>query len=282
MGKRKLMRSPAKRASHESPGEDCGRPHQTVGVNQWFPVWLCPRQRHNRCHLCCQAAASEVLAANKRLYMAFVDLEKEFDWVPQKVTWWALRKLDVEEWIVWLVQGMYMPMSGAMSMLVRSTEKCLKWRSVFTKVQYSACYSSSLCLKPCLVSSALGSPGRTSMQMTLLSSLNHLKNVSGGSWLGKKQWRRKDWVNAGKKKIMICGMGLDPLQSSVEFTWAVCRSGVGSNIFCNDCKHWVHKKCIGLKHLAKDPDCRCTRCQETAYPLEGRQHRKVQVETDKL
>ena len=24
-------------------------------------------------------------------------------------------------------------------------------------------------------------------------------------------------VNAGKKKIMICGMGLDPLQSSVEF-----------------------------------------------------------------
>ena len=25
-------------------------------------------------------------------------------------------------------------------------------------------------------------------------------------------------VNAGKKKIIICGMGLDPLQSSVEFT----------------------------------------------------------------
>ena len=25
-------------------------------------------------------------------------------------------------------------------------------------------------------------------------------------------------VNAGKKKIMICGMGLDPLQSSGEFT----------------------------------------------------------------
>ena len=30
-------------------------------------------------------------------------------------------------------------------------------------------------------SSALGSPGRTSMQMTLLSSLNRLRNVSGGS-----------------------------------------------------------------------------------------------------
>ena len=46
------------------------------------------------------------LAANKRLYMAFVDLEKAFDQVPRKVIWWALRKLGVEEWIVQLVQGM--------------------------------------------------------------------------------------------------------------------------------------------------------------------------------
>ena len=47
------------------------------------------------------------LAVNKRLYMAFVDLEKAFDCVPQKVIWWALRKLGVEEWIVPLVQGIY-------------------------------------------------------------------------------------------------------------------------------------------------------------------------------
>ena len=47
------------------------------------------------------------LAANKRLYMAFVDMEKAFDRVPLKVIWWALRKLGVEEWIVRLVQGMY-------------------------------------------------------------------------------------------------------------------------------------------------------------------------------
>ena len=43
------------------------------------------------------------LAANKRLCMALVDLEKAFDRVPLKVIWWALRKLGVEEWIVRLV-----------------------------------------------------------------------------------------------------------------------------------------------------------------------------------
>ena len=37
------------------------------------------------------------LPVNKRLYMAFLDLEKAFDRVPRKVIWWALRKLGVEE-----------------------------------------------------------------------------------------------------------------------------------------------------------------------------------------
>ena len=82
---------------------------------------------------------------------------------------------------------------------------------------------------------------------------------------------------------MICGTGLDLLQSSGEFPCAVCRTGVGSNsIFCNGCKHWVHKKCSGLRHLKKDPDYRCTRCQGTARPLDGRPQKEVQVGPDKL
>ena len=90
-------------------------------------------------------------------------------------------------------------------------------------------------------------------------------------------------VNAGKTKIMICGTELDLLQSSGEFPCAVCRTGVGSNsIFCNGCKHWVHKKCSGLKRLKKDPDYRCTRCQGTARPLDGRPQKEVQVGPDKL
>ena len=39
--------------------------------------------------------------------MAFVDLEKAFDWVPREVVWWALRKLKVDGWIVVVLKSMY-------------------------------------------------------------------------------------------------------------------------------------------------------------------------------
>ena len=47
------------------------------------------------------------LAKNKKLYFAFVDLEKAFGRVPRKVIWWAMRKLGIEEWIVRFGQAMY-------------------------------------------------------------------------------------------------------------------------------------------------------------------------------
>ena len=44
-------------------------------------------------------------------------------------------------------------------------------------------------------------------------------------------------VNAGKTKVMICGTGLDCLQSSAEYPCGVCCTGVGNNsIYCNGCK----------------------------------------------
>ena len=101
-----------------------------------------------------------------------------------------------------------------------------------------------------------------------------MERSNGGESLG---------VNAGKTKIMICGTGLDLLRSSREFQCAVCHTGVGSNsIFYEGCKHWVHKKCSGLKRLTEDPDYRCTRCQRTARPLDSRPQREVQVRPDKL
>ena len=64
---------------------------------------------------------------------------------------------------------------------------------------------------------------------------------------------------------------------------AFCRTGVGSNrIFCNGCKHWVHKKCSGIKCLAKDPDYSCTQRQGIVHGLGGRPQREVQVKPIEL
>ena len=66
-----LPQSQAERAGHRGPREDCGQSHQKTGVNRWFPVWLCPRQRHNRCNLCCQAAAREVSSCQQETLHGF-------------------------------------------------------------------------------------------------------------------------------------------------------------------------------------------------------------------
>ena len=43
----------------------------------------------------------------KDIYFTFVDLEKDFDRVPRKVVFWAVRKVELDEWIVDLVSAMY-------------------------------------------------------------------------------------------------------------------------------------------------------------------------------
>ena len=107
------------------------------------------------------------LAANKRLYMAFVDLEKAFDRVPRKVIWWALRKLGVDEWIVRLVQGMYYDARSCVLVGVGYSEEFEVKDGVHQGSVLSRCFS-SLCWKPCHMSSAVGSHGRTSMLTILL------------------------------------------------------------------------------------------------------------------
>ena len=102
------------------------------------------------------------------------------------------------------------------------------------------------------------------MPMTLLSSLNRSECVGRLLPWKEAMEEKRLRVNAGKTKIMICGMGLDLLQSSGKFPCAVCHTGV---------------QALGLKHLTKDTDYRCTRYQGTAHPLttEGRPSRTWQA-----
>ena len=220
------------------------------------------------------------LAVNKRLYMAFVDLEKAFDRVPRKVIWWALRKLGVEEWIVRLVQGMY---ANARSR-VRVGEVFSKEFEVKVGVHQGSVLSPLLFIIALLREFRAGVPWEDLYADDLVIIADSLEECVRRLLIWKEAMEKKRLrVNAGKTKVMICGTGLDLLQSSGEYPCAVCRTGVGNNsIYCNGCKLLVHKKCSGLQRLTPNPDYRCARCIGNARPIDGRPQSEVQVGPDKI
>ena len=190
--------------------------------------------------------------------------------MPRQVIWWALRKLGVDEWIVHLVQGMY---SNARSR-VHVGEGYSEEFEVKVGVHQGSVVSPLLFI---IVPEALsrefrcGVPWEDLHDDDLVIIAESLEECVRRLLTWKEAMEEKGLrVNAGKTKIMICGTGLNLLHSSGEFPWAVCLTEVGSNsIFNKGCKHWVHKKCSGLKRLTEDPYYRCTQCQRTARPLDG-------------
>ena len=194
------------------------------------------------------------LAVNKRLYMAFVDLEKAFDRVPRKVIWWALRKLGVKEWIVRLVQGMY---ANAQSR-VRVGEGYSEEFEVKVGVHQGSILSLLLFI---IVLETLSREFRTGVPWKdlyaddLVIIAESLEECVRRFLTWKEAMEKKGLrVNAGMTKIMICGTGLDLLQSSGVFPCAVCRTGVGSNsIFCNGCQALGAQEMQWTQALEKRP-----------------------------
>ena len=156
--------------------------------------------------------------------MAFVDLEKAFDCVPRKVIWWALRKLGVEEWIVLLVQGMY---TNARSR-VHVGAGFSKEFEVKVGVHQGSVLSPLLFI---IVLEALSCEFRAGVPWEDLYAddliiADSLEECVRRLLLWKEAMEKKGLrVNVGKTKVMICGTGLDLLQSSGEYPCAVCRTG---------------------------------------------------------
>ena len=73
--------------------------------------------RHKDAIFVIRQLQEKYLAANKRLYVAFIDLEKAYDQMPRKVIWWALRKLGVDS----------VPVTGN---VFQCQEPCLCWLGV--------------------------------------------------------------------------------------------------------------------------------------------------------
>ena len=225
------------------------------------------------------------LAANKPLYMAFVDLEKAFDRVPWDVIWWAMRKLGIDEWLVRLVQSMYKDVRSR----VRVGDGYSEEFGVGVGVHQGSVLSPLLFI---IVLEALSREFRTGCPWELLyaddlmisaESMEELL-VKVQTW--KTEMEKKGLrVNMGKTKIMESGINLDVLKKSGKYPCGVCQSGVGSSnaIFCGGCKRWVHKKCSGIKGpLRPDPEFRCARCLGTARAIDEREVSEVEVGNEKL
>ena len=225
------------------------------------------------------------LAANKPLYMAFVDLEKAFDRVPRDVIWWAMRKLGIDEWLVHLVQSMYKDVRSR----VRVGDGYSEEFGVGVGVHQGSVLSPLLFI---IVLEALSREFRTGCPWELLyaddlmisaESMEELL-VKVQTW--KTEMEKKGLrVNMGKTKIMESGINLDVLKKSGKYPCGVCQSGVGSSnaIFCGGCKRWVHKKCCGIKGpLRPDPEFRCARCLGTTRAVDEKEVSEVEVGNEKL
>ena len=157
------------------------------------------------------------LAANRPLYMAFVDLEKAFDGVPRDVIWWAMRKLGIDEWLVRLVQSMYKDVRSRVRVGFGYSEEF----GVGVGVHQGSVLSPLLFI---IVLEALSREFRTGCPWELLytddlmvsaESMEELL-VKVQTW--KTEMEKKGLpVNMGKTKIMESGINLDVLKKSGKY-----------------------------------------------------------------
>ena len=216
--------------------------------------------------------------------MAFVDLEKEFDRVPRRVIWWALRKLDVDEWLVLGIQNMY---ENARS---RKRVGCnlSKEFSVELGVHQGSC------LIPLLFITVLealsqefrtGCPWENLYAEDLAIITESLEELQQKLILWKTNMEGKGFrVNMGNINILIFGPRFDVLQKSGKDPCGVCLEGVGTNsIFCGVWSSWIHQECSGIPgRLKSDASCGCKRCTGQARPIYGRLMTEVTVGREKL
>ena len=226
------------------------------------------------------------LTANKPLYMAFVDLEKAFERVPQDVIWWAMRKLGIDEWLVRLVQSMYTDVRSR----VRVGNGYSEEFGVAVGVHQGSVCPQPASLHHCVRGSILrefrtGCLWELLYADDLMISAESMEELLVKLKTWKTEMEKKGLrVNMGKTKIMVSGMDLDLLKKSGKDPCGVCQKGVGSNaIFCGGCLCWIHKKCSGIKGpLRPDPNFRCTRCLGKAQPIDGQTVKEVKVDDEKL
>jgi hypothetical protein len=215
------------------------------------------------------------LEKKKELWMAFVDLEKAFDRVPREVVWWALRQLEVDEWLVKAIMATY---SGVATAVRLSGTESADFE-VKVGVHQGSVLSPLLFI---VVLEALSRAFRVGLPWELLYAddlvliaeteeqlLDMLKHWKDG--MESKGLR----VNIGKTKVMKCQYRSGQENNSGKYPCGVCKKGVGRNsVLCTMCKKWIHNKCCGVKGALKDnsgflcPKCAGGRVENTVVKKE--------------
>ena len=216
------------------------------------------------------------LIRKKKIYFAFVDLEKAFDRVPRSVLWWAMRKLGIDECIVKLVNVMY---DSANSRLKVNT--CFSERFEVTVGVHQSYVLSPLHFA--IVMEALSRECRIGCPWELLYA-DDLVIMSDNLEDLRTQlqvWRtsldtRGLRINVAKTKI-ICSSGL-------IWPYGVCSKGAAVNsILCQTCNLWIHKRCSGVHEtLKKESMFQYKKCKGESAPNDSLNSTQVHVDENTI
>ena len=184
------------------------------------------------------------LGEKKNLYLAFVDLEKAFDRVFRDVARWAMRKLNIDEWLIETVVAMYELNNSA----VRVNNTVGSKFNVKVGVHQGSVFSPLLFI---VVLEALSREFRRGLPWELLYAddlviiANSVEELEERCLAWKNNMESKGLrVNVGKTKIIKSCTNEGPVLASGKYLCGVCNKGVGTNSIC--CS-WVRKRCSGLK-----------------------------------
>jgi len=174
-----------------------------------------------------------------------VDLEKTFDRVPREVMSWAMRKLEVEEWLVSAVMSIY---TGAKT-VVRTVYGNSKDFEVKVGTHQGSALSPLLFV---IVVEAISTEFRVVLPWELLYADDLAVIAETEEELIK---RLNEWKHNVESKGMtvnmnktISGERQKVRQKAVRWPCGVCSKGIGSSsLQCTSCRKWVRKKCSGIK-----------------------------------
>ena len=224
------------------------------------------------------------LIRKKKIYFAFVDLEKAFDWVPRLVLWWAMRKLGIDEWIFRLVKVMY---DGANSR-VRVNGCFSESFEVAIGVYQSSVLSLllfAIVIEALSCEYCIGCPWELLYVDDLVIMSDNLEDLK----IELQAWKTslETWglrINVGKTKNFGSSGEAEKPTRNVNWPCGVCSKRVGVNsILCQTCNLWIHKRCSGVKGtLKKESMFRCKKCKGESAPTDSFNFTQVYVGEDTL